>query len=160
MTLAFGAPSLNHWTTREVPNFTIFSPPILLFLKKKKESGYGMAPSTSHTRQASQLVEEGAVAQSNPPVSLVRALSITWFCSLGVPLRLCTLLRKRAAPGRPSHGSSLSLATPTGSATGLCTAEQKPSAQAPPQDKESLNLCYWYFLKGSQVDRRAKVETP
>lgn len=119
-----------------------------------------MAPSTSHTRQASQLVEEGAVAQSNPPVSLVRALSITWFCSLGVPLRLCTLLRKRAAPGRPSHGSSLSLATPTGSATGLCTAEQKPSAQAPPQDKESLNLCYWYFLKGSQVDRRAKVETP
>ena len=34
-TPAFGAPSLNHWTMREVPNFTVFSPPILLFLKKK-----------------------------------------------------------------------------------------------------------------------------
>lgn len=69
--------------------------------------GYGMAPSTRHARQASQLVEEGVAVQSDPPVSLGRALPVTWFCSLGILLRLCILLRKRAAPGHPPHPMDL-----------------------------------------------------
>ena len=93
MTPAFGAPSLNHWTTREVPNSTI----------KKKEGKWLWDGPLNQPHKASQPASrEEAAALSAPPGSLGRALPVTRVCSLGIPLRLCTLLRKRAAPGHPA----------------------------------------------------------
>lgn len=53
-------------------------------------------------RRASQpSAEEGAAALSCPPVSPGGACSVTWLCSLGIPLSLCTLLPGRGCPSVP-----------------------------------------------------------
>ena len=45
--------------------------------------------------------EEGAAALCCPPVSPGGARPVTWLCSLGAPLSLCTLLPERGCPSVP-----------------------------------------------------------